>query len=57
MGLQGAKKLVQKLHALGFKVVPWTVNGPKNWQSMMDAGVDGIITDDPEGLITYYGKP
>lgn len=51
--LQGAKKHVKRLQALGFKVVPWTVNGMKNWQKMLDAGVDGLITDDPEGLLQH----
>jgi glycerophosphoryl diester phosphodiesterase len=34
-------------------VVPWTVNAPRDWDAMIAAGVDGIITDDPAGLIGH----
>ena len=34
-------------------VVPWTVNTPCDWDAMIAAGVDGIITDDPAGLIVH----
>ena len=40
-------------HAAGIKVIPWTVNDPSEWQRMLDAKVDGIITDDPAALIAW----
>lgn len=35
----------------GLSVYPWTVNGEKDWVRMLKLGVDGIMTDDPSGLI------
>ncbi len=40
----------QRAHAAGLKVNVWTVNSPDEWKSAMAMPVDGIITDDPEGL-------
>ena len=36
----------------GLKVVPYTVDDPALMQRVIDLGVDGIITDDPDTLIT-----
>jgi glycerophosphoryl diester phosphodiesterase len=36
--------------ALGLKVIPWTVNEPDVMLRLIDAGVDGIITDYPDRL-------
>jgi glycerophosphoryl diester phosphodiesterase len=35
---------------LGLRVVVWTVNEPADMRSLMDLGVDGIITDYPDRL-------
>ena len=35
----------------GLKVVPYTVNDAAVMQRVIDLGVDGIITDDPDLLI------
>ncbi len=53
--LLNAKK-VEELHALGVKVVPWTLNKESEWRDAIEWGVDGIITDDPEPLIAYLKK-
>jgi glycerophosphoryl diester phosphodiesterase len=37
-------------HALGLKVLPWTVNERGDMRSLIDLGVDGIITDYPDRL-------
>jgi glycerophosphoryl diester phosphodiesterase len=41
------KGLVDRCHAAGIKIIPWTVNSPKEMQYMIGLGVDGIITDYP----------
>jgi glycerophosphoryl diester phosphodiesterase len=41
------KTLVDKCHAAGIKIIPWTVNSIKDLQYLMGLGVDGIITDYP----------
>jgi glycerophosphoryl diester phosphodiesterase len=42
------EKLVSWLHALGAKVVVWTVNQPEEMLRMKRFGADGMITDHPE---------
>ncbi len=37
-------------HALGLKVLPWTVNERGDMRSLIDLGVDRIITDYPDRL-------
>ena len=44
---------IEKLHDMGVKVVPWTANDHLTWARLVRAGVDGIITDDPEALIEW----
>jgi len=44
---------VAQAHAMGMEVVPWTSDKPADWQKLVDAGVDAIITDDPATLIAW----
>lgn len=44
---------VRAARAAGLQVVPWTANTPEQWRRLIDAGVDAIITDDPEALIAF----
>jgi glycerophosphoryl diester phosphodiesterase len=39
---------VAEAHALGLKVVPWTVNAEADMARVTDMGVDGLITDYPD---------
>jgi glycerophosphoryl diester phosphodiesterase len=47
---------VKSAHDAKIQVVPWTADTPADWQMLIDAGVDAIITDDPAALIAYL-KP
>ena len=40
-------ELVKEAHSLGLLVCTWTVNEIEDMENMIDAGVDGIITDYP----------
>jgi glycerophosphoryl diester phosphodiesterase len=35
-------------HRLGLRVIPWTVNRVEHMESLLDRGVDGLITDRPD---------
>ena len=39
---------VAAAHALGLKVIPWTVNTPADMATLIDLKVDGMITDYPD---------
>jgi len=41
---------ITEAHALGLRVLPWTVNDPADMARLIDWGVDGIITDYPDRL-------
>ena len=44
---------VAAAHQAGLQVVPWTANTAKDWNALIDARVDAIITDDPAALIAH----
>jgi glycerophosphoryl diester phosphodiesterase len=44
---------VRAAHAAGLEVVAWTANRPRDWKRLIAAGVNGIITDNPEALLAY----
>lgn len=47
---------VEAAHCAGLRVLPWTANRPRDWNRLIRAGVDGIITDDPAGLIAFRDR-
>jgi glycerophosphoryl diester phosphodiesterase len=49
------EKVIQ-LHTAGIGAMPWTANTEADWERLLKAGVHGIITDDPAGLIAYLNR-
>jgi glycerophosphoryl diester phosphodiesterase len=47
---------LDEAHRLGLRVVVWTVNDPGVMRSLIEAGVDGIITDYPDRLRRVMGE-
>jgi glycerophosphoryl diester phosphodiesterase len=41
---------IKEAHALGLTVLPWTVNEVADMERLIDAGVDGLISDYPDRL-------
>jgi glycerophosphoryl diester phosphodiesterase len=44
---------VRAAHAAGLQVVPWTADTKADWDNLIAAQVDAIITDDPAELIAH----
>jgi glycerophosphoryl diester phosphodiesterase len=42
------EEALAEAHALGLRVVPWTVNSPADMRRLIHWGVDGLITDRPD---------
>lgn len=40
----------------GIVVNSWTINSSRDWSAALQMGLDGIITDDPAGLIDFLDK-
>lgn len=54
------KALVDRAHALGRRVVPWTVNDAAAMRQQIADGVDGLITDYPtllRSVLAELGRP
>src|ERR1700691_6763829 len=47
---------VRVAHAAGLQVAPWTADTPEDWDRLVAAGVDAIITDDPAALLERLGR-
>lgn len=47
---------VKELQNAGFDVMAWTANEYADWDVLVDAGVNGIITDRPDRLIGYLAR-
>lgn len=46
------KKTVQQARGKGMKIIPWTVNKPKDIRRMIELRVDGIISDYPDRVLS-----
>jgi len=44
---------VRAAHTAGLRVLPWVANQPADWDRLIAAGVDSILTDYPADLIAY----
>lgn len=44
---------IKELHDAGIAVMPYTVDSPRQWKAMTDAGVDGIITNRAGALVGF----
>jgi glycerophosphoryl diester phosphodiesterase len=54
------EETLAEAHALGLRVVPWTVNRPDAMRRLIRWGVDGLITDRPDlarAVLTEAGHP
>ncbi len=50
------QEAVEEAHAAGLAVNTWTVNTERDWRHAVRIGVDGIVTDDPDGLMTFLQR-
>ena len=51
---------VAAAHAVGIRVIPWTVNEPADIATVLELGVDGIISDHPDRVrsaLKSRGRP
>lgn len=47
---------IDEAHAAGLTIYPWTSNDQKEWTWAVEKGIDGLVTDDPAGLIAFLDK-
>ena len=47
---------IAEAHSLGIRVCAWTVNQHSDYERLVNAGIDGIITDYPDRLIEFLGR-
>ena len=58
--LMAPAEFITRAHAKDLRVVPWTVNDEETMNELIDAGVDGMITDYPSrlaALLDAHGVP
>jgi glycerophosphoryl diester phosphodiesterase len=49
-------RFVSRCRALGIRLDYWTINDPAEARRLLEAGADGIMTDDPAGLIETFRR-
>jgi glycerophosphoryl diester phosphodiesterase len=48
--------LVKRAHEAGLQVVAWTINEPDQMRRLIQAGVDGIMSDYPDRLVSVLNE-
>jgi glycerophosphoryl diester phosphodiesterase len=48
--------LVKRAHEAGLQVVAWTINEPDQMRRLIEAGVDGIMSDYPDRLVSVLNE-
>ena len=48
---QQVAEQIAAIHARGLKAWVWTVDDPNRWRELLAWGIDGMITNDPAGLL------
>jgi glycerophosphoryl diester phosphodiesterase len=43
--------MIRRCHALGLRVDFWTVNEPSLAAALVAMGADGVMSDDPAGIV------
>ena len=51
-----SKPVIELIHRFGIEIHVWTVNEPVHMERLLDWGVDGIMTDDPERAVTTVDR-
>lgn len=51
-----SEQAIAGAHALGLKVIPWTINDVDRMEQLIGWKVDGLITDYPDRLYTLLGR-
>lgn len=47
---------VDEAHEAGLTIYPWTSNNKKEWIWALEKKIDGLVTDDPAGLIAFLDQ-
>jgi glycerophosphoryl diester phosphodiesterase len=42
------RELIEECHSLGYKVFPYTVNSENRYEQLLDLGVDGVFSNNPD---------
>ncbi|MDQ3748131.1 MAG: glycerophosphodiester phosphodiesterase, partial [Acidobacteriota bacterium] len=51
-----SKEFIETAHRRNLKVHVWTINETADMQHLIEMGVDGIMTDYPDRLLTLLGR-
>lgn len=50
------RKFIETAHQSNWAVNTWTSDNPKQWKKFIGYGIDGIITNNPEKLISFLNE-